>query len=306
MYHPRCYLVGHMILVKLENIQSIESAEIGLNEQGLTEFSGNNSNGKSILSRCIEWTCNGNITNKEKRNQLIRDGCTEGRITFVHGKESIIITLREELKDSAVMYLADVNNTDTGIARSLGDKGYITLLNKFGFRCYFNGDVCLQVAPTYGVIPFVSTSPSANFEIVNDVTKDKVAEEFITTFKTITYPVIRERFKELQTREQTLTTILDNLDTYDWKAYEDIYNRMRAWFDSIASYQDPQPTRWINPIPKFSGVELDTTMTNWINPIPAVDVIPTVPLSNSLLELVENIEKINNRVCPTCGRKLVE
>ena len=74
-----------MIKIELQNIQAIGSAEINIAENTITVFSGDNSNGKSILSKVIEAVTSGDIKTKDIRHRDIIDNlrwCKAKHLTF--------------------------------------------------------------------------------------------------------------------------------------------------------------------------------------------------------------------------------
>ena len=73
-----------MIKIDIQNIQAITTAEIIIKENTITVFSGDNSNGKSILSKVIQAVTSGDIKNKDIRRSLIKDGAECGIISFIN------------------------------------------------------------------------------------------------------------------------------------------------------------------------------------------------------------------------------
>ena len=290
-----------MFKIEIVNIQDIVEAHIDLEEYSIVEFVGDNSNGKSILSKVIEYLTKGDLIQKDVRQALIKD--TEQQAVFImtHNKEQLGLLLKEELRESFIMYVEDVDKEDK-ILRQLSDTEAVkAILNKFGFRTYANGDICLQVFPTFGAIPFVTTSGTINNEIVDDITTDKIADEFLKSFKTITFPVFKERIDRLRREKESDEVILANMEQYDWKSYESAYAELKVLYDRIRGYQFYQmkmvevPTVRIYQMPAIN-----------IKPLPAVRIYPLIPKFGYITETLENYVKVLNGVCPACGRPLVE
>ena len=290
-----------MFKIEIKDVQAIRSATITFEENTIVEFTGDNSNGKSVVAKVIQALTSGDIRHKDVRRTLINDESEEGVIVFTHKQESLGIIMREETKDSIIAYTPDISDNTTGIYRSMNDPdGCDALIKQFGFRTYAGGDICLQLSPTWGAIPFITTSGSVNNDIVQDITIDKIADEFLKTFQSITFPLFKDKIQKLKHEKEIYQSALDNMESYDWKAYEDIAIRM---------------TETYNMLNKLSFLEIDEI------PIPNLEVLPVNELNILPLPIVEfhnyipsitPIDKelddylaILNGICPTCKKPLV-
>ena len=291
-----------MIKIELQNIQAIGSAEINIAENTITVFSGDNSNGKSILSKVIEAVTSGDIKTKDIRRALIKDGTDCGVVSFTMGTKQLAYILREEISQSCVMYSDDITKENSHIVRSLNDKTGLEALNKkFGFRSYANGIICLQLSSTFGPIPFVTTSGAVNSDIVTDITVDRIAQNFLDSFKTITYPVFRQRIANLKNEKEHVTQMLDVLESYDWKEYESIANEMQSVYNMIATYTITQ-IEDIKVPPDIKIYELNPIKIKDIHKPVLYEVYPIINNISGINELV----MLRNGICPTCKRPMVE
>lgn len=289
-----------MLKIQLQDIQSISSTEVIIPDNSIVEFTGENSNGKSIISKVIERLVSGDLRNKEIRKTIIKDGRDEGIILFTSDQYNLLVDLKEELGQSTIG-LKRIEDTEW-IARPLSDSnGCAELVYTFGFRSYSKGDICLQLAPTFGAIPFITTSGATNAEIVQDITTDKVADEFLTTFKSITFPILKDVLAKKKIEASSLQTIIDNLHAYDWKAYEEIRDKMKPIYLAISNYQETTIDEI--PIPPLNIYPYkETTIRN----IPVVKFHDIFQPIDGLSEYIESYNKIANGVCPTCNRPLME
>lgn len=291
-----------MLSIDLKNIQAIGEAHIVIEDNSIVEFTGDNSNGKSVISKVIEKLTSGDIRHKEVRLTLIKDGYDQGVVLFTHNAEQLGVILSYETKDSLVMYRSNVAKPDEYIARSMSDAdGVSELVNKFGFRTYANGDICLQLAPTFGAVPFVTTSGAINDEIVQDITTDKIADEFINSFQTITFPIFKDMIARKKKERENYQVVLDNLESYNWHDYDSIYNRMKEIYDAIGTYvythleEVPIPDLSIIPVQHFELEQLPV--------IQYYDLCEHIyPIDKELKDYIDII----NGVCPTCGRRLID
>ncbi|MCM1440762.1 MAG: hypothetical protein NC131_16410 [Roseburia sp.] len=292
-----------MIKIDLQNVQAVSSATLEIPENSITEFSGDNSNGKSILSKVIQALTSGDIRHKDVRRTLIKDGTTKGVVSIVNDHIQLGIILSEELSDSFVVYDPDIRDNDKSkiIVRGLGDSGGCeALIKRFGFRTYASGDICLQVHPTWGPIPFITTSGQVNDQIVQDITIDRVAQNFLDSFKTITFPTFKNTMKTLNREKETIETIIGNLESYDWKRYDDIYTRMKEVYNVLFYFVDVDIPDLSIPLMEIPPLPPDVPNLRVVCIFPAPPEIPVV------LRTFDEYVTILNGTCPTCGKKFVE
>ena len=273
-----------MIKIEVYNLQAISEAVITISENSITEFSGDNSNGKSIISKCIQAITSGDIRSKTTRRTLIKDGCDKGVFSITHDKEQMIVLIAEEISNSAIIYVPNTDD-DKRITRPLSDKVALEkITHKFGFRTY----------------AFVTTNGKVNSEIIKDITIDKVAEDFLNGFKTITFPLFRSRIQEMEKEKEYIGNVLDSLEAYDWKAYDALRDKIIDVLDVIQGYTYFQ----LEPldIPNFDvqiieEVKLESIVREELIQ-PAERLLP-IGSMNDLITIM-------NGTCPTCGKSLVD
>ena len=291
-----------MFKVVIKDIQAIHDAEVVLNDNTITEFVGDNNNGKSVTAKIVQYLTSGDIMHKDVREALIRDGANQGIVLFQWNKKQLALCVAIESRDSYVIYCPNSDEPTKCVKRYFNEKGIDVILEKFGFRVYNKGEVCLQVSPTWGPIPFVTTNGATNYEIVKDIEVDKVAEEFLETFEKITYPVFKNMSKNYKLRIEEKRNALSLIDQYDWAAYGRIAKEIREVYGVISGYTYYMP----------GHIAL-------CQPVEVVSVNPYVPSRmelfscpqiiyrpKSIMDTIVNLRKINEGVCPTCGRPLME
>lgn len=293
-----------MFAVKLKNIQAIGDCSIIIEDNSITEFTGDNSNGKSVLSKVIERLVSGDIRNKAIRNSLIKDGYDTGNITMLNNEKGLNIVLTRESSSCILSYNSNIKDDTKWIARQLSDADFLSkAIYAFGFRSYNNGDICLQLAPTFGVIPFVTTSGSVNQEIVNDITVDRIADEFLNSFKTITFPTFKNKVSDLKLKIDKNEELLNSLEVVDWKRYKSIGEKLSELYYATQAYTPIHIETF--DIPDLNIVDV---------PIMHIDEnIPICIFENYVCKIDETIyksivdlDKLEQGICPTCGRPLVE
>ena len=180
-----------MFKIDLQNIQAIGNAHIVVENNTIVEFVGDNSNGKSVISKVIENLVSGDIAHEDVRRTLIKDNTEQGVVIFTYNEKQLGLILKPAVKDSLIMYKPNIiDDPENAIFRAINDAdGLNAIVREFGFRAYANGDICLQLHPTWGAIPFITTSGATNNSIVEDITRDKIADNFLSSFQTITFPI---------------------------------------------------------------------------------------------------------------------
>lgn len=291
-----------MFKIDLQNIQAIGNAHIVVENNTIVEFVGDNSNGKSVISKVIENLVSGDIAHEDVRRTLIKDNTEQGVVIFTYNEKQLGLILKPAVKESLIMYKPNIiDDPENAIFRAINDAdGLSAIVREFGFRAYANGDICLQLHPTWGAIPFITTSGATNNSIVEDITRDKIADNFLSSFQTITFPVFKEKIARLQKEHDSAKAVLDNMESYDWRAYDAIYEELSEVYQQIKDYE----YCYIDdiPVPDLSVVPVSNIQIPDIPIIQFYDLCSRIPYPKSL----DDYLKVLSGVCPTCGRPLFE
>lgn len=291
-----------MFKIDLQNIQAIGNAHIVVENNTIVEFVGDNSNGKSVISKVIENLVSGDIAHEDVRRTLIKDNTEQGVVIFTYNEKQLGLILKPAVKESLIMYKPNIiDDPENAIFRAINDAdGLNAIVREFGFRAYANGDICLQLHPTWGAIPFITTSGATNNSIVEDITRDKIADNFLSSFQTITFPVFKEKIARLQKEHDSAKAVLDNMESYDWRAYDAIYEELSEVYQQIKDYE----YCYIDdiPVPDLSVVPVSNIQIPDILIIQFYDLCSRISYPKSL----DDYLKVLSGVCPTCGRPLFE
>lgn len=291
-----------MFKIDLQNIQAIGNAHIVVENNTIVEFVGDNSNGKSVISKVIENLVSGDIAHEDVRRTLIKDNTEQGVVIFTYNEKQLGLILKPAVKESLIMYKPNiVDDPENAIFRAINDTdGLNAIVREFGFRAYANGDICLQLHPTWGAIPFITTSGATNNSIVEDITRDKIADNFLSSFQTITFPVFKEKIARLQKEHDSAKAVLDNMESYDWRAYDAIYEELSEIYQQIKDYE----YCYIGdiPVPDLSVIPVSNLQ------IPDIPIIQFYDLCHKITypKSLDDYLKVLSGVCPTCGRALFE
>lgn len=304
--------------VVLENIQSIRKAVYDMPDTGLVKICGGNSNGKSVLIKAIGAVVSMDILNAESRRALITDKCNSGYIQMDYKGKSLCIELNVERTDCAVCL---VREDTSKIIRTFRDGGIEQLISEFGFRVYSKNSICLQVHETFGAMPFVNTSKLVNGEIVEAVTEDIVAKDFLTKYKEVTHKTAREHITRLNSKIAQWESVKRTLNIFDYVAYENISKRLEALIaitNSIAELvldEIPIPKMIdVLKVPECKLSKLQLPLSIELIDIPKLelselDTTKLESISGSVRDIhgiVQDYMSIYNGTCPICGHAFKE
>ena len=288
--------------IVLHNIQSIKDATLNLPDTGIVEFCGDNSNGKSILEKVISSIVKLDILDETTRKTLISDGETSGYVVMIHGKKSLVVLIDHVRDKTVFQYTPNIEDKSLTVTRTLREGGMEDIIHEFGWRVYDNNNLCLQVYPTFGAIPYINTSHTVNKEITEDVLRDKVADSFLSNYETITYPLVQKTVKTLKQTKASLEAQIANTRAYDYNAYESLADRLKKCKDFFEYYMDIH----LDELELIPNVTLIDVPLLRLAEIPIVSLIDATIDLQDLSELISEISQLQEGVCPTCGRRLVE
>lgn len=284
--------------ILLRNIQSFKEARYEFPNTGLVQIIGDNSNGKSILMKAISSTATLKIMIDEDRQALIRDTENMADIIMEYKGKGLIVHLERERNNC---YMMLVRSEKDKVIRTFRDGGLDMLLYEFGFRVYNKNSLCLQMHDTFGIMPFVNTSMSTNYEIVDSVTTDTIAQNFLTNFKEITHKKAREVIKQYDTKLEGVRKAKSTIIIFDYIAYTDINKKMTKIYN-ILKYLEPIELKRLKLPPKVSIIDVEAPV---LHKIKFIIPIPTAPTVCDLSHILRDMLKIRNGICPTCGKRLL-
>lgn len=290
-----------MISFGIRNLQAISDGTIMMDDHSLTQFVGNNSNGKSILGKVIETWVSGSIKSRAARNAIIKDGCDSGTLIITHDNKMLHLIVGQENGNTICSYNPDTTSEeDLTTTRSVTEGGIDELLNAFGFRTYSNGDICLQLSPTFGAVPFITTSPKTNCEIKASICTDRVADEFLTAVEKFTWPAFKSKKTEISARIDKYEAVLKNSVYANWREFIKVKETLErcSYVLNVNPYLEIKDIR----IPPMQFVDAPLLDIKPIKYFSYTEHFNLPPITKSLSDLTEII----NGVCPTCGKRLLE
>ena len=284
----------------MNNCQGLQNCCLDLPPNSLVEFVGGNSNGKSTISRFLAHLQKCDLHIEEHRKTLIKRHEETANFGIVaDNNEALILILHKEVSKSYLCFMPDFDDKSRTVTRGLNDReGCKKLVHRFGFRFYANGEVSLNLAPTYSPIPLVNTSGKTNFEIVDDFSKDNVADEFMTSYKTYTRPMFVRKMKQLKERRAELERLTENNLYPDWEFCRDFAERTKELAAALTRIVPLDAIDYTRPI-AYHAIEMNKI--NYRRPVANI-YQHCEDMRTDLREVVE----YNNSRCPNCGRQYLE
>jgi len=287
------------MIIRLLNIQSLRDAIYDFPEAGIVQIVGNNSNGKSILEKVLKSVATCGFVNQAERDSLIRDGEAQGMITIIY-KGRILSVLLHRDRNSCLVALTRADGTR--VERTIRDGGLPEIMYEFGFRTYGKRAVTLQLHETFGVVPFVNTSDGLNFEIVDAVTTDTIAQQFLENFREVTHKKSAELVKQYNNKIQNIKLMLQNLVMYDYEEYEAMAEQIEKCYEVIR-YLTPIHLEKIIAMPKVVYVDVPEIH---LDKIMHITYAPYLEKLEDLAPLLKRMRDFEEGVCPTCGKHFRE
>lgn len=288
-----------MIIIKLTNIQAIKEGEVHFDNNEIVEFIGDNSNGKSIITKVLTYICEGSIFTKKVRKDVINDESNIGEFYIIDTARNKVLgfILYREGTDSLIIW----GNKDNPQQRRGVEGGLKEILYDFGFRIYQDGDVCLQLFPTWGAIPFITTSGKTNSEIYNDLISDKMAEEFLSLFDEITYKLFKLKNKELNEDIARVKGQINTINAFDYRPLEELAAKIETGLkelNGLAPINLRKYGRFVY-VPPTLPVKVNKVSLKKLTYVPEISFRGLIKYDKSKLNRIVSIPEMNfNKVNP--------
>lgn len=283
------------MIVELINIQSIQKATYEIEEKGVVQIIGDNSNGKSILIKAMSFVATTLIKDKEERETIINDDVDSGIIIMSRKDMTLKVYINRELSNCRYEL---VRANGTVITRSVREGGLEKLADEFGWATFKDG-VCLQIFETFGTMPFVNNRASGDYEIVDYIITDRVANNFIEAYKGTTNTEFSRYASDLKTKIAYADKVLSEISFYNIVAYENILYKLKAYQRNVSKLFILNTSKL--PITRaFKYVDVPMYSPR---KLPVFRVLPSIPSLLQLTTYISNLVSTLNGVCPICNTK---
>lgn len=285
------------MIIELVNIQAITHAVYDFPDAGVVQITGENNNGKSILIKAIAFVANTLITKNEERESIIKDDCSYGTIYMIRGEQKLLVYVSRERGECYYQYTTSTLN----VKRTIREGGLDKLASAFGWST-FSGGLCLQLFETYGVLPFVNNSAACDYEIIDEIITDRVANDFVQNYSSITYPLLRDAVAKYKQNVESCERELKAITVYDVAKYELMAARLRR-YQEIVQYMIPYVPAKL-PITKY--MKYGTLKPVHMVKLPIFRIFPVLEAPVSLSSYISSLHTALSGSCPTCGTKISE
>lgn len=296
------------------NIQNHKHVVIDLPPTGLVVFTGNNSNGKSVIGKVTHDMLADELRKPRTHNDLINWGSMWGEATYIRD-DNVILTVHITREASGTYYKYEEPGKEP-IIRYLSDKSYMPLVEKFGWHYDKETDVCLQIAAAEDALLFYGTSLKTNGKILTSALTDNKAQTVLDNFN----ETLKEsrRYKEVNTQAvRTLASIANELRIYDLAPLEDMRNKLFRCYRNLKDIHLPK-LPYIQAVPKVHYCVPYIPLLPDVKAVPKVRVctpiMPKLPTLHypriltvscilpDVIDIARELQALRERKCPTCGR----
>lgn len=282
--------------IHTRGIQSHNDVLIELPETGLVVFSGDNSNGKSVIRKVLEDTIAYNINKAKVRKSLISKDRNEGSLEIIkYDGSSLYVNINMEASQTWVR-LIRANGEE--VTRYLADKNIPELIREFGFHYNDTRDTSLNICDSDDSILFFRTSHVTNGDILISALTDMEAQT--------RYDVLYQQYQEaLANRRQFLDnlqvaqTAKEALILYDIQEEQELHDICARAASLLSKFYWPR----MKEVPEM--VFLPTVNVRTLR-LQGYTALPHIPVTRMNIRDIRSVSRdliqIEKGVCPTCQR----
>lgn len=283
--------------IKTHNIQVHRDVVFDLPEKGLVRFLGNNSNGKSVLTKALTAITANTITSPATRLSLITIGCTSGDVTLTRYDD---VSLHYHIHVEASQTYAELLIPNKPpIKRYLADKQIPILRAKFGLHFDPVAERSINIFDSDDALLFFKTPHKSNYSMVTSALRDKKAEDAHNEFAR----VIKETKETKAVYEKQLAiaqAALDTLPIHDINAETIRAEKLSKRIDILETYKP------LGKLPEIKAPKLYETLVIPTLKLPLLRKQEIIDLRMELPDVCADyarLESIRKGECPTCHRK---
>lgn len=289
------YCSMYLKQIVVRNLQSLGELVVDLPPTGLVVFTGQNSNGKSIITKTTLVILDGKINRPRKRASLVNRDAMFGEIEYLRS-DDVKLTVHITREAASVWFKYEQPGQEP-IVRYLQDKSYTDLVHKFGWHYDKDSGISLNIAEAEDALLFYKTKYTINRSVIETATSDETAnqiaenientvketrklrEQWISEFKTYSEAIRNLNIEErgpMQVRLETLERCNRNLSA--------------IYFPTIPEIKAVPKVKYANVyIPGIPAIKYPKILNMCVN-IP--DILP----------IASELKTLREHKCPTCGR----
>lgn len=277
------------------NIQNHAEVVIDLPPTGLIVFTGDNSNGKSVIVKAVRALVLNEIKKPRKRASLVNRKASYGEAIFIR-TDDVTLTMHVAREAASTWISLEVPGQDK-IVRYLSDKSYTELVQTFGLQVAGESGISLNVAEADESLLFYKTPTKTNHEVLQIATVDSRAMTAATNMEN-TLSETRQFRDACAAQARTIKPALQELHIGDVEALTERRNKLFRYY-SILSHI------YIPTLPEIKAVPKVRITNVYIPTLPNVkwpkvhNVYLDVP---DIIPVASELKSVREGKCPTCGR----
>ena len=275
-------------------IQSHKSVTVNFPEKGVVIFTGNNSNGKSVIVKALRAIISGDLYKPKERKTLVNKDYTHGSVTCERYDG---MTLFVYIHHEAAQTFAELTRPNgEKVRRYLADKSISELVKEFGLHYNAQHDISLNIHSDDERLLFVDTKHATNYSALRTTVTDEYAEQSLANME----PVLLDTKRDLASKKErfnALQAVKEALPIYDVEELTALQKKIRYIYVGLTHIIT-------QPCPKAKAVPQVITMSH-IKPPPKATypVIINLPKSMPDIRLMgRDLNDVLKGVCPTCKR----
>lgn len=277
------------------NIQNHAEVVIDLPPTGLIVFTGDNSNGKSVIVKAVRALVLNEIKKPRKRASLVNRKASYGEAIFIR-TDDVILTMHVAREAASTWISLEVPGQDK-IVRYLSDKSYTELVQTFGLQVAGESGISLNVAEADESLLFYKTPTKTNHEVLQIATVDSRAMTAATNMEN-TLSETRQFRDACAAQARTIKPALQELHIGDVEALTERRNKLFRYYSILSRI-------YIPTIPEIKAVPKVRITNVYIPTLPKIkwpkvhNIYLNVP---DILPVANELKSVREGKCPTCGR----
>lgn len=278
-----------------DNLQALQHEVIDLPPTGLVVFTGQNSNGKSIIVKTLRILLSGSLSKPRKRASLVNRHASFAELTFIRSDGMEL--LAHISKAANVTYVKLSKPNEEPIVRYLADKSYMDLIYAFGWHYDNSSGISLNLAEEEEALLFYKTPNKVNFTVTETATSDPVANKISENLEA-TLKTTRDTRDKWTKDAQAYMTARAQLTTEDTVPLQEKLERMEYLLRNLNNIYFPTIPD-IKPVPKVKFVDIYNPKIPKIKYPHIINACVNIP---NILPIARDLKALRERKCPTCGR----
>ena len=277
------------------NIQNHREVVIDLPKTGLVVFTGNNSNGKSVIVKTTLKMLSGEISKPRQRASLVNRDSTFGEITYIRDDDTKLIM--HVAREAAATYIKYEEPEQEPIVRYLADKSYKELIKKFGWHYDDMSGISLNIAEAESSLLFYKTSNKINGRILETATSDSSADKVVESFE-VTLKEARNFRDQSVTQVRTYCSALHDLKVEPVQPLIEKKEKLSYYYRNLSAVYFPT-------LPDIKEVPKVHLANVYIPNMPEVKYPRVISVSCSIPDITgvaDELSVLREHKCPTCGR----